>query len=70
MGVVAKIPTPQLGLWGCLLFWFGLFVRCCLSVGRGIAPQAIHGFYVGGVGVVVGVQYFDVLTGAGVGIEP
>jgi hypothetical protein len=24
----------------------------------------------GGVGVVVGVQYFDVLTGAGVGIEP
>jgi len=27
-------------------FWFGLFLGCCLSVGRGIVPHSQHGCYV------------------------
>ena len=38
--------TLHWGLWIWLLFWFGLFFVCCLSVGRGIVPHSVHGCYV------------------------
>ncbi len=34
------------GLWVWLLFWFGLFLVCCLCVGRGIVPHSVHCCYV------------------------
>jgi hypothetical protein len=46
VGVALQKFTPHLGLWVCLLFWFGLFLSFGLCVGSGIVPFGHHGFYV------------------------
>jgi hypothetical protein len=55
VGVVSQKFTLHLNLWICLLFLFGLFLSCGLSVGRGIVPHSHHGSMLRCVGVSVGV---------------
>lgn len=46
VGVVGYNCTLHLWLWFCLVFWFGLFSSCGLSVGSGVGSHSLHGFYV------------------------
>ena len=51
---VAVVPRPMFGLWGWLVFWFGLFFGLLLGWGGGFCPRALCWLYVGWDGMRMG----------------